>query len=151
MRRLALAALVTSLLVGISLTAAGALAQNDTNQTHEAPDEEAPASFEVTCNQLQCSFDDSAASLDNTTIETYTWDLGDGATATGATAEHTYTDVGTYTVTLTLEGADGTTRNETRELEVTADRHGNDDTVPWAALGVGGIALVASVVIARMT
>jgi PKD repeat protein len=39
------------------------------------------------------------------TIESLTWDFGDGATGSGAQASHTYTRVGTFTVTLTARGA----------------------------------------------
>ncbi len=35
---------------------------------------------------------------------TYTWDFGDGSTATGATVSHRYTASGTFTVVLTVKG-----------------------------------------------
>ncbi len=38
---------------------------------------------------------------------TYDWDLGDGTTATGATPTHTWTDDGTYTVSVTVADDDG--------------------------------------------
>jgi hypothetical protein len=38
---------------------------------------------------------------DNIGILTSTWNFGDGATANGTTATHTYTSAGTYTATLT--------------------------------------------------
>lgn len=40
---------------------------------------------------------------------TYAWDLGDGATATGKTVQHTYTAPGDYTVTLTVANECGST------------------------------------------
>jgi len=38
---------------------------------------------------------------------TYTWDFGDGHTGTGKTVSHTYTESGTFTVTLLAENACG--------------------------------------------
>ncbi|MDX1545569.1 MAG: PKD domain-containing protein [Rhodothermales bacterium] len=47
---------------------------------------------------------------------TYRWDFGDGTTATGASASHTYANVGTYTVTLTVSNDAG---QDSRTLRVT--------------------------------
>jgi PKD repeat protein len=33
---------------------------------------------------------------------TFTWDFGDGSTATGITAQHVYAALGTYTASLTV-------------------------------------------------
>jgi PKD domain len=50
---------------------------------------------------------------------TYAWDFGDGATATGATTTHTYTQTGAYTLRLTVADAGGT-RQISTPLNVTA-------------------------------
>lgn len=50
---------------------------------------------------LAVAFDGSGSS-DDGTITAYRWDFGDGASATGATATHTYEDTGTYVATLTV-------------------------------------------------
>jgi len=42
-------------------------------------------------------------------IVSYFWTFGDGTNATGVTADHTYPNVGTYTVTLTVTDNDGAT------------------------------------------
>ncbi|OJU81154.1 MAG: hypothetical protein BGO11_16095 [Solirubrobacterales bacterium 70-9] len=58
-----------------------------------------------------------------------TWDFGDGATATGATADHTYASAGTKTATVTATDAAGNVGTATVEARVTA---------PTPAPGGGG-------------
>src|SRR2546421_5254578 len=56
---------------------------------------------------------DGSASFDPTNASNtlnYAWDFGDGATATGATVNHTYNNAGTYTLTLTVHSAIGSRR-----------------------------------------
>lgn len=64
------------------------------------------ARFTSTCNGLDCSFDGGSSSAQSTA--TYNWSFGDGATASGKTAAHTYGSAGTYTVTLTVTDDLGT-------------------------------------------
>jgi PKD repeat protein/DNA/RNA endonuclease G (NUC1) len=49
---------------------------------------------------------------------TYSWDLGDGQTATGTDISHTYTQNGTYTVTATVTDSDGAATSSTLEVKV---------------------------------
>jgi PKD repeat protein len=49
---------------------------------------------------LNVAFDASASYDPDGTIASYSWDFGDGATAAGASAAHTYVQAGTYTATL---------------------------------------------------
>jgi PKD repeat protein len=58
---------------------------------------------------LTVSFDGSASSDSDGTIVSYSWDFGDGTTATGETATHEYTQPGMYTATLTTMDEDGVT------------------------------------------
>ncbi|MBN1446922.1 MAG: PKD domain-containing protein, partial [Bacteroidetes bacterium] len=61
---------------------------------------------------LLVAFDGSTSNDPDGTISTYEWDFGDGNTATGVTASHSYPYVGTYTATLTVtddKNATGTT------------------------------------------
>lgn len=64
------------------------------------------------CVELVCSFDGST-STDDVGIVGYSWDFGDGNTATGPTASHTYATGATYTVSLTVEDGDGQTNTTT--------------------------------------
>ncbi|WP_373320144.1 ThuA domain-containing protein [Virgisporangium aurantiacum] len=60
---------------------------------------------------LAVQFTGSATDPDGDTALTYAWTFGDGGTATGANASHTYTVPGTFTATLTVTdslGAAGT-------------------------------------------
>ncbi|MCB1131989.1 MAG: PKD domain-containing protein [Verrucomicrobiae bacterium] len=61
------------------------------------------------------SVDASATVVADGSTPTYSWDWGDGsAVETGATASHSYTVVGEYTVTLTVQvGADTATKEKT--------------------------------------
>lgn len=48
----------------------------------------------------------------------YAWDFGDGATASGPEARHRFARPGTYTVTLTLRGGDGSTAQASARVAV---------------------------------
>lgn len=60
------------------------------------------ASFSTACTDLSCGFDASASSDPDGTIADFTWDFGDGQTATGANPTHTYSTPGTYQVRLNV-------------------------------------------------
>ncbi|HJQ27554.1 MAG TPA: glycoside hydrolase family 44 protein [Blastocatellia bacterium] len=58
---------------------------------------------------LPVAFDGSGSSDSDGTITAYVWSFGDGAVASGATASHTYTNPGNYTVMLTVTDNAGAT------------------------------------------
>jgi PKD repeat protein len=60
------------------------------------------AAFTISCTGLNCSFDGGGSSDSDGTIVSYLWDFGDGATGSGVTAQHTYSQASTYTVSLTV-------------------------------------------------
>jgi PKD repeat protein len=51
---------------------------------------------------LIVSFDGSGSNDADGTIKSYAWNFGDETSATGSSTQHTYTDTGDYTVTLTV-------------------------------------------------
>ncbi|MCD4654802.1 PKD domain-containing protein, partial [bacterium] len=63
---------------------------------------------------------DASASYDfNGSISLYSWDFGDG-TASGSTANHTYTSSGAYIISLTVTDNNGKTATVSRTVEVFA-------------------------------
>jgi hypothetical protein len=59
-------------------------------------------SFTVSCQELSCAFDASASSDSDGSIEVYQWRFSDTNTATGETANHTFSTVGEKSATLTI-------------------------------------------------
>jgi PKD repeat protein len=53
------------------------------------------------------------------TITGYAWTFGDGSTATGVRAEHTYASVGEFVITLTVTDDDGATASATARVVAT--------------------------------
>ena len=82
---------------------------------------EAPvASFTVACTDLACNFDGSGSTDRDGTIVSYVWNFGDGGTATGVAANHTYAAGGTYTVILTVTDDGGLAGTASQQITVTA-------------------------------
>jgi chitodextrinase len=48
----------------------------------------------------------------------YSWDFGDGSTATGVSASHTYDEEGTYVVILTVKDNAGSSQTKTQDIDV---------------------------------
>jgi len=71
-------------------------------------------------------FDASASSDPDGTIEGYEWDFGDGSTGSGIVATHTYTEAGTYMVTLTVTDNDG---DEMSGSKVVSVQEGNESPI----------------------
>ncbi|HEY3833228.1 MAG TPA: PKD domain-containing protein [Acidimicrobiia bacterium] len=70
------------------------------------------------CVQTNCSFD-AHISVDNEApITTYVWNFGDGHTATGLTAQHTYSGSGARTVTLTVTDQGGASAHVSAPVDV---------------------------------
>ncbi|MBP2471569.1 subtilisin family serine protease [Crossiella equi] len=80
------------------------------------------AAFSTGCTTANttCSFDAGASTDADGTITGYAWEFGDGSTATGRTASHTYQRAGRYSVRLTVTDDDGKT-NSTRRMVKAGD------------------------------
>jgi PKD repeat protein len=78
------------------------------------------ASFSVTQDYLNVAVDGSTSSDADGTIASYAWTFGDGGSATGVTAAHTYAAAGTYTITLTVTDNDGLTGSTSKSVTVVA-------------------------------
>ena len=84
------------------------------------PANQAPtALLEVSCADLDCSFDGSGSTDPDGNIETYTWTFGDDSGLSGARVEHSYASKGTYVVELTVTDGQGATAAASRSLTVT--------------------------------
>ncbi|GAB3069444.1 PQQ-dependent sugar dehydrogenase [Intrasporangium mesophilum] len=98
-----------------------------------APGNAAPvAAFSSTADPatLQVAFDAGASSDPNGDLLSYSWDFGDGSTATGATATHTYAaDPDHYDVTLTV--ADPLGAKGTKTTTVYPGNHAPSLDVTW--------------------
>ncbi len=73
---------------------------------------------QASCTSLSCTFDGSGSSDPDGDHLTYSWDFGDGATASGVTASHVYAASGNYTVKLTVNDGRGGTNTASTQLPV---------------------------------
>ncbi|MEM7366635.1 MAG: PKD domain-containing protein, partial [Pseudomonadota bacterium] len=81
---------------------------------------------------LIVNFDASGSADNDGSITSFTWDFGDGNSASGETTQHSFNDPGTFTVTLTVVDDDGANRNTS--LSITVD----DPIPPVAAFSISG-------------
>jgi PKD repeat protein len=78
------------------------------------------ASFTSSCSVMTCSVNGSGSTDANGSIVSYSWNYGDGKTASGVTASHTYTTAGTYSVTLSVTDNGGATSSTAKSLVASA-------------------------------
>ena len=71
------------------------------------------ALFSCSVSYLTVYVDGSLSYDPDGVIVAYVWDFGDGATASGVTSQHTYAEVGIYTLALTVTDNDGLTGTAT--------------------------------------
>lgn len=73
-------------------------------------------------------FDGTGSTDGDGTIAAYSWDFGDGKTASGARVSHTYVDAGNYSVRLRVTDNSGT--SDTATLPIVVTRAGNKPPKP---------------------
>lgn len=98
-------------------------ATSTTTRTTEvtAPPDAAPvAAATAAVSGLGVALDGSGSTDQDGEVTSWAWDLGDGATATGARVQHTYAAAGRYTVTLVVTDDDGATATTNLPVEVVA-------------------------------
>jgi PKD repeat protein len=97
----------------------------------------------VTFNASTSTCDWNSTTQEYVPIVSYEWDFGDGTDGTGVIETHTYTEQGTYNVTLTITDEKGTNGTLSIEIEVGSNVDGGTDGFPWwiavvvVAAGVG--------------
>ena len=80
--------------------------------------------------------DGSASSDPDGSIANYSWNLGDGTTASGSTAQHTYTTPASYNVSLEITDNMGATTTTTQEIRCTDTAQVNSLTVEVGELNI---------------
>lgn len=122
-------------------------ADTDTRQiTVVTPNTPPVAAFGASASTLargeSVSFD-AGSSKDDGAIRTYAWQFGDGVDATGQTVSHSYTESGTYEVTLTVFDDRGETATETRRVTVVADAQADTTATDGPATRAAGTTTAA--------
>ncbi|MBU1915355.1 MAG: PKD domain-containing protein, partial [Candidatus Thermoplasmatota archaeon] len=72
----------------------------------------------VSVNYLSVAVSGSLSYDTDGSIVSYDWDFGDGSTATGVDASHTYAKDGTYTITLLVTDNEGLNGTDTKSITV---------------------------------
>ncbi|MFS3128105.1 PKD domain-containing protein [Nocardioides sp. Bht2] len=108
---------ISGLLIdGISWSARSYFLFQDADGHGSGPNQSPTAEFSNSCANLVCSFDAGASDDIDGDVVDYAWDFGDGTTGSGATVNHTYTALGSRTVTLTVTDDDGATAQRVRTI-----------------------------------
>ncbi|MGK2924128.1 MAG: PKD domain-containing protein, partial [Lysobacterales bacterium] len=96
----------------------GVVPQGDNGDDWDAGNQLPQAHFSFVCDGLACSFDGSGSDDSDGAIEAWSWNFGDGATASGRSAEHEFSAAGTYTVKLNVEDDEGATDSYSKAVTV---------------------------------
>jgi PKD repeat protein len=111
------------------------------------PNKAPTAAFTASAKDLTISVDAAGSADSDGVVKAYAWNFGDGSTATGATASHTYAAAGTFHVSLTVtddKGATGATGQDVTvvappvEVVVANDAFGRTVTGGLGTADVGG-------------
>ena len=103
------------------------------------PNQAPTASFTASANRLAVAFNASASNDPDGSVTSYQWDFGDGVTAMGANASHTYATEGSFNVKLTVTDDDGASAESIQSVTVT-----DPNSLPTASFGVSANDLTAT-------
>ena len=95
------------------------------------------AEIAINCAGLTCTFDASGSSDSDGTIASYAWNFGDGTAGSGESATHSYTQPGTYSVTLTVTDDDGATDSSSGSATATDPGTGGGPTLEASIINSG--------------
>ncbi len=87
------------------------------------------ANFTYSCVQNVCSFDGRSSTDENAATLTYSWNFGNGTTATGPVPTRTFTSAGTFTVTLTVKDEYALTGSTAQQVTI-VEPSGNLPPIP---------------------
>lgn len=139
-RRKIAARLTMLLLLALALAACGG---NDTVKT-PAGNKPPVVAFTLTPAEgaapLEVSVDAGGSTDPDGHITDYAWEFGDGATATGVTASHTYSVPGKHTVTLTVTDDKGASDQRQATVTVTAPPANQAPTAAFSVMPETGAA-----------
>nr|WP_244898450.1 PKD domain-containing protein [Pseudoalteromonas ulvae] len=87
------------------------------------------ANFTFNTQQLAVSFSDS--STDDKGVVSHAWTFGDGTSSSQPSPNHTYSQAGTYLVTLTVADAEGKQASKSQQVQVSESQQGCAGVVSW--------------------
>lgn len=100
---------------------------NGGGDTNQAP----VANFTFNTQQLAVSFSDS--STDDKGVVSHAWTFGDGTSSSQPSPSHTYSQAGTYLVTLTVADAEGKQASKSQQVQVSESQQGCAGVVLWTS------------------
>jgi PKD repeat protein len=94
------------------------------------------ANFTIAASQFLVTVNGSGSFDPDGSIVSYAWDFGDGSTATGVTASHSYATLGTWWITLTVTDDDGLTASFESQVTINWGPPGPPDSYWYMVYGM---------------
>jgi len=101
-------------LLSLAVLFSGAFISCSEDDGGPAPDPVAQFEYSIDTANIEVSFTNNSENASE-----YQWEFGDGNTSSEEAPTHTYTEYGSYDVTLTATNEDGVTDSETKTISVT--------------------------------